>query len=258
MINPIQTTPNILGMRLSRIYNFKEIKMKNLIYKWVCYLINVSVALCGVFIIFPQSACAQSYNTNSMAIVLEDSLLSTNNKKIVLVIVKDMAGPIELKMQTTTSEGIVNQFKPLRFEQGLKRGQTIQLWNGDFNSFYSTPWLYFSVTASSPTMQSYSSIYFPVNYMEQYKEPMITSIKETGGYGVDYNIKIEGIFDTTVPSIILINTNFIIPPKTITQTPPGKIEFNVNSNSRDIFPPGKYLLTICQESHCDTLVGRHR
>lgn len=232
--------------------------MKNLISKLVYSFASVVILMCGIFATTRQSAYAQSYNTNSMAIVLEDTLLSANNKKIVLVVVKEMNGPTELKMRTTTSEGIVNEFKPLQFEQGLKRGQVIQLWNGEFNLFYSTPWLYFSVTATSPTMQSYSSIYFPVSYMEQYKEPMITSIKETGGYGVDYNIKVEGIFDTTVPSTILINTNFVIPPKTITQTPPGKIEFNVSSNSRDIFPPGKYLLTICQESHCDTLMGRHR
>ena len=99
---------------------------------------------------------------------------------------------------------------------------------------------------------------FPINYREQYKEPMITSISESGGYGVPYQITVKGIFDTTIPSLILINSNVFVPAKTITQTAPGIIQFSMPSGNFELFPSGKYLLTICQASHCDTLQGRHR
>jgi hypothetical protein len=201
---------------------------------------------------------AQNIRTDGGLIVTEDSLLSLNNKKLLFVVAQNILQPTRVEVQTVSSEGIVNHFTPIQFPQGLKRGQVIPIWNGELNGFYTTPWLYFQVTMFTASETYYTQTMFPVNYREQYKEPMITSIAETGGYGVPYTITAQGIFDTTEPSLILINTNVFVSPKVVTQRPPGIIQFNVDSNTTNQFPPGKYLLTICQAWHCDTLEGRHR
>ncbi len=255
MINPIQSTLNILGMWPSRIYNFKEIKMKSLsiFAKITIYF----VTFFGVLVI-TKTTSAQNYRTDGGAIVLEDSLLSPTRKQIVFVVTKNIPQSARVEMQTISTEGRVNKFTPLLFPNGLRQGQIIPMWNNELNSFHTTPWLRFDVTIFTDNDIYYCSEYTPVGFAEQYKEPLITSISETGGYGTDYVITVRGIFDTTEPSIILLNTNIVVSPKVVTQTPPGIIKFTMKSNSTAEFPPGKYLLTLCQSGHCDTLVGRHR
>lgn len=222
--------------------------------KKLVVLVAVFTALFGA-----RQIQAQSYHNDGGVLVVEDNLLSPTKKTVVFIVAKDISETVEIKMQTyMLMEGITNQFKPLQFPNGVKRGQLIPIWDGNFNQFQSTAWWYFWVTMSTATDIYYTSTMFPIGSREQYKEPMITSISETGGYTEPYRISVRGIFDTTVPSLILINTNLFVSPKTVTQTPPGRIEFSMASNATTQFPPGKYLLTICQEGHCDTLQGRHR
>ncbi len=200
----------------------------------------------------------QNYRTDGGVIILEDSILSSSQKQIIFVVTKDILQSSRVELQTVSSEGQVNKFQPLLFDSGLRRGQIIPILTGQLTAFNTTPWLRFSITITTETDIYYSIMSTPVGIAEQYKEPMITSISETGGYGTDYIITIKGIFDTTEPSLIVINTNIIIPSKAITQTPPGIIKVTLNGISRENFPAGKYLLTICQGGHCDTMTGRHR
>lgn len=219
----------------------------------------VFFAMCiAVVNVSNRVAEAQVSRIDGSVLVAEDSLLSSNHKKIVLVVAKNISGPARVELQTMTSEGIVNRFAPQDFPNGLTKGQAISVWNGEFNAFHATPWLYFMTSIISGNVTYYAQTMFPIHYREQYKEPMITSISEVGGYTSPYTITVRGIFDTTEPSLILINNNLFIPPKTITQTPPGIITFIMPSNSFAQFPPGKYLLTLCQTGHCDTMIGRHR
>ncbi len=224
--------------------------MKN-IFTFVGMFLSVSI-------FFAFNVNAQSNEGDAGAIVTEDSLLSPGRKQIIFVMAKDIAGPTRVEFSTYTNEGITNRFTPLSFPTGLQRGQIIPIYNGELNIFNSTPWLYFWVQVSNSTENYYCQTMLPVGYREQYKEPMITSITETGGYNAPYQILARGIFDTTIPSLILINTNLFVSPKTVTQTAPGMIQFNLEANINSQFPPGKYLLTICQERRCDTLEGRHR
>lgn len=220
-------------------------------------LTKVLVVFFSVFI-FQGMMFAQNIRTDGGLIVTEDKLLSANHKKLVFVVAQNITQPTRVEVQTVSSEGIVNHFTHLQFPQGLKLGQILPIWDGVLNEFHSTPWLYFQVTMYTASETFYTQTMFPVNYREQYKEPMITSITETGGYGIPYIITAQGIFDTTEPSLILINTNVFVSPKVITQKPPGIIQFSIDSNTTAQFPPGKYLLTICQAWHCDTLEARHR
>lgn len=220
-------------------------------------LVAVLSVLFGV-VVFASNTAAQTYRTDGGLIVTEDSLLSPGNKKIVFVVAKEFPSQARMEFQTISSEGIVNRFSPQEFPQGLRKGQVLPVWNGELNSFHATPWLYFDVTIFTSNETYYSRAMTPINYREQYKEPMITSISETGGYGVPYVIATKGIYDTTIPSLVLINTNLFVPPKTVTQTAPGIIQFTMPSGNFELFPSGKYLLTICQAGHCDTLQGRHR
>ena len=222
------------------------------------YFLIVVAAMTVVLNMLAKPASAQPSRTDGGLIVIEDSLLSSNRKQIVFVVAKEILEPVWIEFQTTSSEGIVNRFTPINFPQGLQKGQIVPVWNGEFNKFHTTPWLRLYVTIFSPTATYYSSTSTPVQYREQYKEPMITSISESGGYGSSYTITVRGIFDTTEPSLVLINTGVFISPKAVTQTPPGIIQFTVPSGSFDVFPSGKYLLTICQAGRCDTMVGRHR
>ena len=221
-------------------------------------LVAVLSVLFGVVVFASTKAQAQTYRTDGGLIVVEDSLLSPNYKRIVFVVAKEISMPARVEFQTISSEGIVNRFSPQEFPLGLRKGQVINVWNGELNNFHATPWLYFDVTIFTSSETYYSRIMTPVNYREQYKEPMITSISETGGYGVPYVITTKGIYDTTIPSLVLINTNVFVSPKTVTQTAPGIIKFTMPSGNFELFPSGKYLLTICQAGHCDTLQGRHR
>jgi len=209
-------------------------------------------------LIITQTTSAQNYRTDGGVIVLEDGLLSPTSKQIIFVVTKNIPQSARVEMQTISTEGQVNKFTPLLFPNGLRQGQIIPMWNSELNSFHTTPWLRFDVTIFTDNDIYYCSEYTPVGFVEQYKEPLITSISETGGYGTDYVITVKGIFDTTEPSIILLNTNIVVSPKAVTQTPPGIIKFTMNSNSTQQFPPGKYLLTLCQGGHCDTMIGRHR
>lgn len=222
-------------------------------------LVVLVAVLTALFSVAKNQVMAQSYHTDGGVLVVDESLLSPTHKTIVFVVAKDIPQSVEIKMQTyMLMEGITHQFKPLQFADGVKRGQVIPLWNGNFNQFHNTAWWYFQVIMSTKTDIYYNTTMFPIGSRESYKEPMITSITETGGYNMPYQILVRGIFDTTVPSQILINTNVFIPPKTVTQNPPGRIEFTLPIGNFDQFPPGKYLLTICQEGRCDTLQGRHR
>lgn len=223
--------------------------------KIIAVLIAVMSALLGIG---AQRVTAQSYHDDGGLIVTENSLLPPNKQQMVFVLAKDIPRPARVELQTYSLEGIVNRFTPMQFPQGLKRGQIIPVWNAEFNAFHITPWLYLAVTIFDGNDIYHTVTMFPVQYGEQYKEPMVTSIVETGGYAVPYQITLRGIFDTTIPSLILVNTDVFVSPKTITQTAPGKIEFTMESNTITQFPPGKYLLTLCQEGRCDTLEGRHR
>ena len=224
--------------------------------KKLVVLVAVFTVLFGVSQILGQSP--NSFANEVGALVTEESLLSPNKKQIVFVVSKNIAGPTRVELQTHTSEGLVNNFAPLQFPQGLQRGQIIPIWDGELTAFQSTPWLYFWVTITTPDKVYYSCVMFAVNFREQYKEPKVLSISETGGYSSPYQITVRGIFDTTIPTLVLINTNYFVPVKSIVQTAPGKIEFSVPANSFVEFPTGKYLLTICQAGHCDTLIGRHQ
>lgn len=221
-------------------------------------LVLVVAMIAIIALLNVAEALAQNLRTDGGLLVTEESLLSPGKKQAVFVVAKNIAGPARLELQMYSSEGIVNRFTNLNFPDGLKRGQIIPVWNGEFNSFHTTPWQYIWVTIFTATDTYYSSTMFPVGSRELYKEPLISSISETGGYGTPYQILAQGIFDTTIPSLILINTGLLISPKVITQTAPGKISFSVPSNSFEQFPSGKYLLTICQAGHCDTMEGRHR
>ena len=220
-------------------------------------LVIVLVLLFGLSVL-PERVSAQNYRTDGGLTVVEDSLLSPNRKQVVFVVAKDIPSSARVEIQTHTSEGVVNNYSPHQVPQGLTRGQIIPIWSGEFNSFNTTPWFNIWITIYTATDIYNSNTMFPVNYREQYKEPMITSISETGGYGVPYQITVRGIFDTTIPSLILINTNVFIPTKTVTQNAPGIIQFTMPSGNFELFPSSKYLLTICQAGHCDTLQGRHR
>lgn len=202
---------------------------------------------------------AQNSHDDGGVLVVEDSLLSPNHKSIVFVVAKDINQSVKIELQTyALVEGFIHQFKALEFPQGVRRGQVIPIWDGNFNQFQSTAWLYFQVTMSTAADYYYTEVQLPIGQREEYKEPTIGSISETGGYTEAYKITVKGIFDTTIPSLILINTKLFVNPKTITQTAPGTINFKVPANSFEQFPTGKYLLTICQAGHCDTMIGRHR
>lgn len=220
-------------------------------------LVAALVAVFGLGIM--QEVEAQNYHSDGGLLVVEDVLLSSEtHKQIVFVVSKNISSAARIEMQTHTSEGVVNNFKTLEFSQGLTRGQIVPIWNGDLNSFGSTPWLNIWVTISTATNVYYTHTMFPIQYREQYKEPMVTGISEVGGYGTPYQITVKGIFDTTIPSLILINKSVFVTSKAITQTAPGTIQFTMPSGNFEQFPSGKYLLTICQGGHCDTLQGRHR
>ncbi len=218
----------------------------------------VIVAVLATWLNTTAITTAQSYQTNGGLIVTDESLLSSSHKRLVFVVTKNIPGPVRIELQTVSSEGIVNQFTPLQFPQGLQLGQIIPVWDGNLNSFHNTPWLNFWVTIVTPTHNYYSNTMMPIGYRELYKEPMIISISETGGYEIPYQITVKGIFDTTIPSLILINSSVFVSAKAVTQTAPGTIQFTMPSGNFEQFPSGKYLLTICQASHCDTLTGRHR
>lgn len=205
-----------------------------------------------------KPASAQSYQTDAGAIVIEDGLLLSSYKQLIFVMAKNISQPTRIELHTITSEGVVNNFAPLNFPQGLVKGQIIPLWNGELNSFHTTPWFRFGVSIITQSEIYYSQTITPVNYREQYKEPLLTSISELGGFGAPYTITARGVFDTTEPMMILINTKVFITQKAITKIAPGIIQFTVPSDSSAIFPAGKYLLTLCQSGHCDTMTGRHR
>lgn len=226
--------------------------------KYNMSLMMTLVLVVGIF--WATNATAQTYQTNGGLIVVDENLLSgeKNHKQIVFVVAKDIFSAARIEFETYSSEGIVNHFTPLQFPTGLHKGLVIPMWNGDLNSFHNTPWLYFRATVFTTTDTYYSESMLPVRYRELYKEPMITSIAESGGYGIPYTITVKGIFDTTIPSMILINSGVFVSPKTVTQIAPGIIKFDYPDNSFAQFPSGKYLLTICQEGHCDTMTGRHR
>ncbi len=217
----------------------------------------VVAALVAVFFVGGSQVKAQISHDDGGVLVTEDSLLSPNRKQVVFVVAKNITEPTKIEMIFRNNEGVETKFKTLQFPQGVKQGQIIPIWNGEFNQFSETPWLYIWVTMSTSTDNYYTNTMFPIANQEHYKEPLIVSINETGGYTVPYMITIKGIFDSTLPSLILINNNVFVPMRNITQTP-GVIRFTMTSKTREQFPPGKYLLTLCQGSHCDTLVGRHR
>ena len=224
---------------------------------------NLAVLVAVLAVVFSlgitQEVEAQNYHSDGGLLVVEDVLLSgETHKQIVFVVSKNISSAARVEMQTHTSEGVVNQFKTLVFPQGLTRGQIVPIWNGDLNSFGSTPWLNIWVTISTATDIYYTHAMFPIQSREQYKEPMITSIGEVGGYGTPYQITAKGIFDTTISSLVLINKDVFVSPKAVIQTAPGTIQFTMPSGNFEQFPSGKYLLTICQGGHCDTLRGRHR
>ena len=222
------------------------------------FIVTVA-ALSVVFLMSASQSIAQNSGDDGGLLVVDDSFLSPSHKQIVFVIAKDIPQSTKIEIQTyDLMEGTINKFKPLQFPQGVKRGQIVPIWNGDLKLHANTPWLYFSVIMSTATDTYYTNTMFPLDYREQYKEPMITSISETGGYGIPYVITAKGIFDTTMPSLILINTKIFVSPKVITQTRPGIIQFTLPSGNFEQFPSDKYLLTICQAGHCDTLQGRHR
>lgn len=216
------------------------------------------IAALMLFVI-AKSVEAQSSGNDAGLIVTSDDLLSSNHKQLVFVVAKNIPGPTTLKLSTYNNDGVTHQFRSLIFPIGLQRGQVIPLWKGEFNDFFATPWLGFWVQILTSQGNTYwCHTMFPVNHWEQYKEPMITSISETGGYTSPYEITIRGIFDTTIPSLILINTEMFVPPKTVQQIAPAVIKFSVDATTPNIFPRGKYLLTLCQAGHCDTMMGRHR
>ncbi len=216
-------------------------------------VVFLAMGICSISNVF-----AQTFHTEAGAIVTDESILSPGRKQIVFVVAKDILEQVKMEFSTYSNEGQINKFTPVTFTNGLRRGQIIQLFNGELNIFNSTAWLYFWVQIFSTSGNYFCQTMLPVGFREQYKEPMITSITETGGYTEPYQILVRGIFDTTIPSLILINTNMFVSPKTVTQTAPGMIKFNLEPNNFSQFPSGKFLLTICQERRCDTLQGRHR
>ena len=217
------------------------------------FIVTVA-ALSVVFLMSASQSIAQNSGDDGGLLVVDDSFLSPSHKQIVFVIAKDIPQSTKIEIQTSDlMEGTINKFKTLQFPQGVKRGQIVPIWNGDLKLHANTPWLYFSVIMSTATDTYYTNTMFPLDYREQYKEPMITSISETGGYGIPYVITAKGIFDTTMPSLILINTKIFVSPKVITQTRPGIIQFTLPSGNLEQLLSDKYSLTICQAGRCAPL-----
>lgn len=203
------------------------------------------------------TAYAQVYRTDGGAIVVEDSVLLSNKKQIIFVVTRNISEDVTVSYQTISSDGQLHAFPGLHFPNGLTKGQVIPLWDGSFNMFQTTPWLGFSVIVATPMYNYFVRANIPINYLEQYREPMIVEISEEKMSGIKYIITAKGNFDTYEPSTVVINGSIIVPQKAMKYERPGKLIITVDEpHSR--FVPGKYLLTVCQTGLCDTMVGRHR
>lgn len=221
------------------------------------FLVAVAFTALLMVSMFSQQSLAQSYRTDGGAIVVEESLLSVGRKQIVFVVSKNIPGNVNVSYQTYSSEGQVHNYPTLSFPNGLTKGQVIPLWHGDFTAFQATPWLEFSVAIATGTVTYYSRAIVAINYSEQYKEPMIIEVSEVKISGNKYLVTMKGVFYRYEDSVLVINSNIIIPQKAIQYIAPGIMQFTVDEPPHR-FAPGKYLLTICQTGHCDTMVGRHR
>lgn len=202
-------------------------------------------------------AATTTSRTDGGAIVLEDNLLNPVQKHIVFVASRNIAGEVYVAFQTLASDGQLHQHQMLFFPQGLYQGQTFELWNGEFNDFQSTPWLRFDVTILAVDVVYYTMMQTPILQAEQYKEPFVENVSETRVSGDTYTITARGVFYAFEPSTVVLNTNIFVPGKSVIHPGPGVMQFTVDLPTWRL-PKGKYLLTVCQTGHCDTMTARHR
>lgn len=224
--------------------------MKN--YSYLVVMIVIAILFAAGF------ANAQATRTDGGVIVVDDRLLSPYQKQIVFIVTKNFPREAMVQFQTMTLSGIMRKYEPLHFPEGLKRGQTIPIWNGEFNEFETTPWLRFDVCVTTGEVMYYTTYSTPIAQAEQYKEPMIYEISETKSPAGNYSYFLEGNFDRYSDTTVLINQNIAVTPEDIEYPATSGMRFRISNLTKNVFPTGKFLLTVCQNGHCDTMVGRHR
>lgn len=219
--------------------------------------IFVFVAFFGTFFGALETK-AQTVRSDGGYIVIDSRALSPTNMQVVFIVAKNFFGATTLQFQTISNEGFVHTHPSLNFPNGLTKGQVVKLWDGEFSVFQSTPWLRFDVELRNSGLTYYTMHMTPISHDELYKEPMIYDISETKIDSNTFVINLNGNFDSYENTRIIINSHLMVLGKSVIFPAPGKMRFTLTDAGRDVFPTGKYLITICQSYHCDTMVGRHR
>lgn len=222
------------------------------------FLVTVVCIFVGLLLVSTAQTSAQTIRSDGGFIVIDSRPLSPTNKQVVFVVGKNFSGTTTLQFQTISNEGFVHNYPSLNFPDGLSKGQVIKLWDGEFNVFQTTPWLRFDVSILNSGNSYYTMHMTPVAQSEHYKEPMIYDISEIKINNSTYVFEVNGNFDSREETRVIINNNLVVLGKSILFPFPGRMKFTLTEANREIFPTGKYLLTVCQYYHCDTMVGRHR
>src|SRR5436309_1515720 len=97
-----------------------------------------------------QKIQAQTQRYDAGVIVVDERILSPTYKQIAFIVTKTITAPATVQFQTMTLDGITHSYQTLSFKDGLKKGQSISLWNGDLTAFETTPWMNFYVTITTP------------------------------------------------------------------------------------------------------------
>ena len=146
---------------------------------------NFSVLVAVLAVVFSagswQKLQAQTQRYDAGIIVVDERILSPTYKQIAFIVTKTIVEPTTVQFQTMTLDGIIHAYQTLSFKDGLRKGQSIPLWNGDLTVFETTPWMNFYVTVTTPDTVYYTLHNVPVNQPEQYKELMINNIKDDKG-----------------------------------------------------------------------------
>lgn len=207
----------------------------------------------------PKTSVVKNISFDIGYIVIEESILNKRHKQLVYVVGQDIVSPSEIEYQTySLIEGYVHIHNKLVFPKGLAKGQALQLWNGDFNNFQTTPWLYFQITLKVGLGQYNLSSLVPINQSEMYKEPMITAIAYDWPTTYAGVLSVSAIYDSTEPFTVLIDQNIFIPQELIFEKNAGMFKIRMAGIDPKKLEEGKHLLTLCQMSACDTLEFRHR
>lgn len=206
-----------------------------------------------VFLMVALPGCVYS-QTGCGYLVVEENTIVPESKTVVFVAGKNIERSTTVSFDMVNSEGKVSSFNEQTFEKGIMAGQIIKLWNGEFNMFSKTPWLYLDIQLQNyGLIDCFRRTMIPIDFPEQYKEPQIRSIIQTG-FGNSPAFRIELIYDSTEKFELLANTYGIISRKQISATRPGEIEFSLDQSQ---IRKGKFLLTICQNNYCDSMPGRY-